>query len=257
MSDSEPISGEDALHLLELTEKAVNSKDLAELAEKVLPIFVRVMGVAGAFLYFPEPRLFTHAFFQSKDQQITGPTIEKLCAQQFHHIPIQAALQPLTLALTTPENAQVALFPLHEKRKKLGLLGLLIPADRQLPRLKLIEKVVLLLNRFLAQLFKSLEYEKRIANFNAYFTVSSKIAKAMNLRDVLEAVLYSSMEAVSGEAASVMLLDDEKKNFQFFGMVPPQPAIRNAIFPADQGLAGKVLQTQRAEVINDVQNDPR
>lgn len=99
-----------------------------------------------------------------------------------------------------------------------------------------------MLSQFIAQLVERLKYEKKIAEFNAYFTVSSKIAKAMNLRDVLEAVLYSSMEAVSAEATSVMLLDDEKKNFQFFGLVPPLPALLNAKFSANQGLAGKVLQ---------------
>lgn len=87
--------------------------------------------------------------------------------------------------------------------------------------LRFINEVIFLLSQFIAQLVERLEYEKKIAEFNAYFTVSSKIAKAMNLRDVLEAVLYSSMEAVSAEATSVMLLDDEKKNFQFFGLVPP------------------------------------
>lgn len=89
------------------------------------------------------------------------------------------------------------------------------------PGLRLVKEVIFLLSQFIAQLVERLEYEKKIAEFNAYFTVSSKIAKAMNLRDVLEAVLYSSMEAVSAEATSVMLLDDGEKNFQFFGLVPP------------------------------------
>lgn len=251
------ISGDEALHLLELTERAVSSKDLAELAQEVLPILVRVLGVAAAFLYFEEPRPSTHTFFQGRGEEITAPTIERICVEQFHQIPIQSGTQPLILSPAPPETAQVALFLLHDKEKRLGLLGLLIPENRRLPKLKLVEKVIFLLNQFITQLVKHLEYEKRIANFNAYFTVSSKIAKALNLRDVLEAVLYSSMEAVSGEAASVMLLDDEKKNFQFFGMVPPQPAMTNAIFPADLGLAGKVLESQRSEVINDVQHDPR
>jgi PAS domain S-box-containing protein len=139
----------------------------------------------------------------------------------------------------------------------MGLLGLLIPENRKLPELRLVKKVIFLLSQFIAQLVERLEYDNKIAKFNAYFTVSSNIAKAMNLRDVLEAVLYSSMEAVSAEAASVMLLDDEKKNFQFFGLVPPQPALLNAKFPANQGLAGKVLQSQHSEVINDVQKDSR
>jgi PAS domain S-box-containing protein len=257
MPDPEHISGEDALHLVKLTEKAVNSKDLAELASNVLPILVRAMGVPGAFFYFAEPRPSTHAFFPRQAQDLTVPAIEKICLAQFHRIPLRADFQPVRLSLVPPETAQVALFLLHDKGKRLGLLGLLLPENRKLPKLKLIEKVVFLLNQFITQLVQRLECEKRIANFKAYFTVSSKIAKAMNLRDVLEAVLYSSMEAVSGEAASVMLLDEEKKNFQFFGMVPPQPAITDAIFPADLGLAGHILQSQRSEIINDVQHDPR
>jgi two-component system NtrC family sensor kinase len=251
------ISSEEALHILELTGRAVNSRDLAELAQKVLPILVRVMGVAAAFLYFEEPGASSHSFFQVEVQSIFVPIIKRICVGHFHQIPIQAEFQPLLLSLVPQETAQVALFLLHDKGKRLGLLGLLLPEPRQLPELKLIEKINFLLTQFITQLVKRLDYENRIAKFNAYFTVSSKIAKAMNLRDVLEAVLYSSMEAVSAEAASVMLLDDEKKNFQFFGCVPPQPAITNAIFPADLGLAGKVLQSQRAEVINDVQSDPR
>jgi PAS domain S-box-containing protein len=257
MPDRGPISGQEALQLLELTEKAVNSEDLADLAQKVLPVLVKVVGAGAAFLYIDEPGAAAHSFYQAGIQDLTIPILEKICVEQFHQIPVQADLKPLVLPLPPPETAQVALFPLHEKGKKLGLLGLLLPEPRQLPGLKLVEKIIFLLTRFITQLVKRLDYEKRIAKFNAYFTVSSKIAKAMNLRDVLEAVLYSSMEAVSGAAASVMLLDDEKKNFQFFGMVPPQPAITDAIFPADLGLAGKVLQSQHAEVINDVQNDPR
>jgi PAS domain S-box-containing protein len=251
------ISGEEALHLLELTERAVNSKDLTELAQEVLPILVRVMGVAAAIFYFEEHRPSTHSFFQGEFQGITVQAIERICVGQFHQIPIPADSQPLILSLAPQETAHVALFLLHDQGKRMGLLGLLIPENRKLPKLKLIEKVIFLLTQFIAQLVKRLEYEKRIAQFNAYFTVSSKIAKALNLRDVLEAVLYSSMEAVSAEAASVMLLDDEKKNFQFFGLVPPQPAMMNAKFSANQGLAGKVLQSQHAEVINDVQKEPQ
>jgi len=251
------VSGEEALHLLELTEIAVKSKDLAGLAQEVLPILVRVMGVAAAILYFEEHSPPTYSYFQVEVQGITVPIIEKICVEQFHLIPIQADFQPLILSLSPQETAQVALFLLHSKGKRMGLLGLLIPKNRELPELRLAGKVSFLLSQFIAQLVERLEYDKKIERFNAYFAVSSKIAKALNLSDVLEAVLYSSMEAVSAGAASLMLLDDEKKHFQFFGLVPPQPAMMNAKFSANKGLAGKVLQSQQAEVINDVQKDPR
>jgi PAS domain S-box-containing protein len=251
------LSGEEALHLLELAERAVNSKDLAGLAQEVLPILVRVMGVAAAILYFEEPRPSTYFFVQEGVKGITVQTIERNCVEQFHQIPIQAEIHPLILSLSPQETTHIALFLLHSNGKRMGLLGLLITENKKLPELRLVGKFIFLLSQFIAQLVERLEYEKRIAQFNAYFTVSSKIAKALNLRDVIEAVLYSSMEAAAAEAASVMLLDDKKKNFQFFGLVPPQPAMMNAKFSANKGLAGKVLQSQQSEIIKDVQKDPR
>jgi PAS domain S-box-containing protein len=260
MSDQElrvHISGDEALHLLELTEVAVVSKDLQGLAQEVLPILVRIMGVTVAFLYFKEPKPSTYSFCQEGFQGIPNQEIERICIDQFHRIPLKPDFQPLILSLSPQETTHIALFLLHSLGKRMGLLGLLIPPNSKLPESSLAVKVIFLLDQFIAQLFKRLEYEKRIAKFNAYFTVSSKIAKALNLRDVLEAVLYSSMEAVSAEAASVMLLDDKKKYFQFFGLVPPQPAMMNVKFSANKGLAGKVMQSQESEVINDVQKDPR
>jgi PAS domain S-box-containing protein len=251
------IFGDEALHLLELTEVAVTSKDLSVLAHGVLPILVRVMGVTFAFLYFEEPKTSTYSFCQEGVQDVTNREIERICIDQFHRIPLKPDFQPLILSLSPQEPAQIALYLLHKLGKRMGLLGLLIPPNSKLPESRLAGRVIFLLDQFIAQLLERVEYEKRIAQLNAYFKVSSKIAKAMNLRDVLEAVLYSSMEAVSAEAASVMLLDEQKKYFQFFGLVPPQPAMMNVKFSADKGLAGKVLESQESEVINDVQKDPR
>ena len=44
------IPSEDLSYLLEFTEIAVNSKDLAELAQEVLPLFVSVLGGTAASL---------------------------------------------------------------------------------------------------------------------------------------------------------------------------------------------------------------
>jgi GAF domain-containing protein len=60
------------------------------------------------------------------------------------------------------------------------------------------------------------------------------------------------------EAASILLLDYEKKNFRFYSAEgEAKEVLLKATFPANQGLAGSVLETQQAEIINDVQHDPR
>ena len=101
-------------------------------------------------------------------------------------------------------------------------------------------------------------YDKKIAHLNTYLAVSSKIAQSFNLREVIEAVLYSSMEAVGAEAASVLLLDAAKKNFRFYGVEgPAKPVLLDVTFPVDQGLAGYVFQTQKSAIFNEVQQDPR
>jgi signal transduction protein with GAF and PtsI domain len=140
----------------------------------------------------------------------------------------------------------------------MGLLGLGLPEHGPPAARKLVDKAIPLLSHSLRQMIDRLDYEKQISNLNLYLNVSSMITQALDLRDALEAVLYFCMEAVSAEAASVLLLDYEKKNFRFYSAEgPTKPVLLTATFPADQGLAGHVLQTQQSETINDVQNDPR
>ena len=120
------------------------------------------------------------------------------------------------------------------------------------------EKITGLLAYAIAQFLDRLAYDKKIAHLKTYLAVSSKIAQTLNLREVIEAVLYSSIAAVAAESASVLLLDAEKKNFRFYGVEgPAKPVLLDVTFPVDQGLAGYVFQTQKSAIFNDVQQDPR
>jgi GAF domain-containing protein len=100
--------------------------------------------------------------------------------------------------------------------------------------------------------------EKQLAYLNAYMTVSSAITQPLGLHGLLETVLFCSMEAVSAEAASVLLLDDEKKEFKFYQVEGEvKEVLIKSSFPADKGIAGWVMQNQQSQVINDVASDPR
>jgi uncharacterized membrane-anchored protein YhcB (DUF1043 family) len=88
---------------------------------------------------------------------------------------------------------------------------------------------------------------------NTYLTVSSMVAQCLDLPELLEAVLNCVMDTVSAEEASVMLLDEDQANFEFYSLGgPSKEALKSATFLADQGIAGSVLETQQSEVINDV-----
>ena len=93
---------------------------------------------------------------------------------------------------------------------------------------------------------------------NTYLTVSSMVSQCLDPPELLEAVLNVVMETVSAEGASVLLLDEDQATFRFYGIEgPAKQCLMAMTFPADKGIAGSVLQTQRSEVINDVQRDPR
>lgn len=135
----------------------------------------------------------------------------------------------------------------------MGLLGVVMPEHEPESARALVDKAIPLLTNPLRQIAVRLDYERQISNLNIYLNVSSMIAQALDLRDALEAVYYFCMEAVSAEAASVLLLDYEKKNFRFYSAEgPTKPVLLTTSFPADQGLAGHILQTQQSETINDV-----
>ncbi|MFC2014012.1 GAF domain-containing protein [Chloroflexota bacterium] len=102
------------------------------------------------------------------------------------------------------------------------------------------------------------ELERQLSHMNAYLTVSSVLTQSLGLHDLLETILYCSMEKVSAETASVLILDDEKRNFQFYQVEgPAKTMLMTSNFPVDKGIAGWVLQQQQSEVVNDVGSDPR
>ena len=248
-SKAELFSGE-ALALLELADKAVSARSLEDLADLALPVLARLTGATGSLLYLKDPRLLHPSFFRHGVQSDVAPAVEQLCAEQVDQLSGRTEMQ---VASMTP-GIRLALFPLRSHHEPMGLLGLALPGEAT----ALMAKILPLFRHALDNLLDRLDLEKRNRHLNTYLTVSSMVTQALDLRDVLEAVLYFCMDGLAAEAASVLLLDYEKKNFRFYSAEgSAKEVLLTATFPADQGLAGSVLQTQQSEIINDVQNDPR
>ena len=148
------------------------------------------------------------------------------------------------------------LYPLRIEETHVGLIGL--RAHEDAARSDLLESLLRLLANTLDRLIENVKSERELSHLNTYLTVSSMLAQSLDLPELLEVTLNCCMEAASAETASVLLLDDEKRNFHFYHIEgPAKPVLMGATFPADKGLAGSVLQTQQSEVINDVYSDPR
>jgi len=260
MSDresQEQISAEEAAHLLELTEIAMQAEDLEGLARRALPQLMRVAGATGAILCLEEPKPPFHSLFQEGIPSDTLPLIKRICTERFQEMSIQEDSLPQIVPLSPQAATHLVLFSLTRTRKKLGFFGLVL-APANLPRQILLRKITGLLAYAADRFLDRLAYDKQIAHLKTYLAVSSKIAQSLNLREVIEAVLYSGIEAVAAEAASVLLLDAAKKNFRFYGVEgPAKPVLLDVTFPVNQGLAGYVFQTQQSAIFNEVQQDPR
>lgn len=243
------LTGKEYQALAELGAMALTVKSPTHMADSFLPALADLFKASVTILYCADPRLTNPFFFQRGLPDHVVPSLMSWCGQRMKAASCESGTQQPTVPLE--------LFPLAVPEKRLGFLGLGVPGSDR-PAGSVLARVLPLVSHGVANLIDRVAHERQLHRLNTYMNVSSLIAQALDLRDVLEAVLYSSMEALSAEAASVLLLDYEKKSFRFYSVEGPAKAVLlTATFPADQGLAGSVLRSGQAEVINDVQNDPR
>jgi len=249
-----------ALHLLELAETAVSAGSLDELENTVLPGIVRATDSCSALMYINDARLIVPRSFRYELNCPAGTDLEKLLSEQFESISRKTGYQavPLSLSATSERGTGVILYPLQDKQNCIGLIGL-VPDNNAAPAQSHIwEKVLHLITGAVNRLLDREKTERQITYLNTYLTVSSMLAQSIGLHELLGIALSCSMDIVSAEAASVLLLDDEKKSFAFYEVEgPAKIALMKSTLPADKGIAASVLQTGQSEIINDVQNDPR
>uniref|UniRef100_A0A7C3Z1F2 GAF domain-containing protein n=1 Tax=Desulfobacca acetoxidans TaxID=60893 RepID=A0A7C3Z1F2_9BACT len=248
---------EESQILLDLAEKLVHAKEVRELAALFLEGVAAIAGAAAAVLSLKKTVLPIETFFEAGLAPEAGPALARVCGERLRQSSLQA--EPPAEALSLPQDAKVwlYLFPIVRREETFGVLGILKDTGESFdPRL--INRALNFFGCALNKKVDELEHERTIKNLNTYMNISSMIAQALDLKDVLEAVLYFCMDSFGAEAASVLLLDYERMNFRFYSAEgPAKPVLFMASFPADHGLAGAVLASQQAEVINDVQTDPR
>jgi putative methionine-R-sulfoxide reductase with GAF domain len=254
--DVKGLPDQETLRFLDLADLTLTAKSLGELGESVLPLLAGIMGVPAALLYLEDPRLLSHFFSHTGLQAEVIAPVEGLCALQFHQS--HAGMQYVSVTLGPEKVINLSLFPLQTQKGARALLGLTWPRKETLFSSILVGKVLSLLSHALDNLLDRADVEKRNRYLKAYMTMSSMIAQSLDLHELLETILHCSKKVVSAEAASILLLDDDKANFEFYIVRgPSKPLLEAVTFPADKGIAGAILQKQRSEVINDVQADPR
>ena len=101
------------------------------------------------------------------------------------------------------------------------------------------------------------EKSKKISRLNLYQTVSSSLAYAGGLHELLNTIMSIVTSELLCEEGSVLMLDEENNEFEFFTAVGETGKdLEKVRFPADKGIAGRALREGTTLVVNDVANDP-
>jgi hypothetical protein len=255
-----PDPAENALELVELIGEALKARSIEDLADAILPGVARVMGSDATLLYLADEQLIKSRIFQQGFSVGAAPEIEDLCARQCHRLSSQDDWQPISVPPLLSWNipSGLRLYPLRDEERCVGLVGMTVHDDALPISSSLMESLLGLLAPCITNLTKRISTEKQLSELQLYLVVSSMLAQSFDLHELLFIALNSCKQLVSAEEASILLLDDEKSNFRIYHAEGiGRAALEGATFPVDKGLAGSVLKTGQAEVVNDVQNDPR
>ena len=104
----------------------------------------------------------------------------------------------------------------------------------------------------------SLEPDRRLAECEMLLEVGIKLSGTLDLTTVLELALQHAEHLCQAETSSIWELDEERQDL-FFRVVRGRAAgvIRGMRLPLGEGIVGSVARSGKAEVVNDVNADPR
>ena len=103
--------------------------------------------------------------------------------------------------------------------------------------------------------------EKRSARINqALFRISQALHRYRGLDERLQFITREVRDLIGVEGASVILLDEKRKEFYFRESIYDDDRtgrkMKEIRFPADKGVAGEVYRTGKPLIVHDTSNDP-
>jgi len=237
--------------LLMAADAALAAGSVHEAVAATVEAIGRLAAMRGAAIYLVDPRLAAPILHVQGIE--AAAAMEEVAAAALNAIKGgEQAAQPI-------HGEALAYVPLHARDLVLGVLVVAPQEDEVRPDpVSSTSPAVRRLAEVLDLVIDREASRQRIHRLNAYLTISSSLGRALDLAEALEIALYCSMEAVDAEAASVLLLDEEKEHLTFYSVEgPAQPVLQGASFSASEGIAGAVLQTLDAVVVDEAHADPR
>ena len=238
-----------ASEVIEVLEGVLFARNLADLGEASLPTLERTTGSSGAFLLVDEPAIAPPI----ASHDLTSATIASIRLAAPDWLEARGADEAAG-ELALEDGSTFAMIRLDARDRPIGWLGLR-KADASTP-VRLDPHLARGLGISIERIAERTTSERKLLHLNTYLTVSTMLSKSVDLEELLEIALFCSMEAVAAEAASILLLDEAKENFRFFRVEgAAKPLLGGATFPTTEGVAGRVLRSQEAEIVESAAAD--
>ena len=238
---------------LKLVSTALAAKDVSHCCQDVLPRLLELVGSTEGFIFVSDPRLPAEGYADRGFSEAESSDVRAACMDWFDRLTDEPEGAPLSVGFGA---GAVTAFPLLVDERTLGMVGI-ATAEFDSPEKKdYWAHLLALLGHVFDSMASKASLERKLLHFDTFLEISSLLARTVGISESLEIVLFSSMNAVSAEAASILLLDETKQSFRFFHVEgTAKPLLGETTFKATEGVAGRVLQTLEAEIVTDVTAD--
>ncbi len=251
-------NGDAMQRTMELIRVAVAAEGFEELSNDVLPRLAGLTAARSAFLYVSDLRLHAPHFGNYDLPSSEASVLEQRCSTWLENAQ-DAETSAGSMRIPIEDGTAYAVHPMQADGRVIGVVG--VSEDGMAHPSSgggVWPGLLATLGRVADHLAAHVSAERKLHHLNTYLTVSSMLAKSVDLAELLEIALYCCMETSSADAASILLLDETKENFQFYRVEgAAKPLLGGSTFPATEGVAGRVLESREAEIVNDVESDPR
>ena len=96
----------------------------------------------------------------------------------------------------------------------------------------------------------------RYKEINLLYNISAKLSACLELNEVAKLVINEATKLIQATSASVMLLNEKTQRLEIIAASGKANESKLTLLPGE-GIAGSIFLTGRAEIINDVESDPR
>ncbi|MEY4767924.1 MAG: hypothetical protein RL637_563 [Pseudomonadota bacterium] len=91
---------------------------------------------------------------------------------------------------------------------------------------------------------------------NLLYSISAKLTAHLNIYSIAQLIIEEATRLIDSDYASVMLFNEETNQFEVLAVMDNENQSTNLPY-RDQGIVNHVFASMKAEIINDVDHDPR